>query len=238
MTSYNKMESGLQAQAGLVREFQQKLRKLRDITGQIQMSKNKSQLFSQASKERELIMQLTKEIHTSFKKFPPNFNEKIQHDKLTKEFQALLKQYQELNQKLMEKEKSAVAEEAKIIEEQHETGQRSIRRDDDLFQSVGGLDEAMLRDRMDELNAIEKDMVEVNSMFKDVAKMVVDQGAMLDGAENNVDTAVKETGRAVIELDKAEVYQKKSKKKILCIFGIVFIVVAILCVIVLTTVIF
>ncbi|CAG9329524.1 unnamed protein product [Blepharisma stoltei] len=238
MATYGKLESGLQQQATLVREFQQRLRKLKDITGQIGMSKNRAQLLSQAAKERENMMKLTKEIHASFKKYPPNFNEKIQHDKLTKEFQTLLKQYQDLNQKLLEKEKFAAAEEDKIIEESVETGQRPLNRDDDMFRSVGGLDEAMLRDRQEELNAIEKDMVEVNVMFKDVAKMVVDQGAMLDSAENNVDTAVKETGRAVIELDKAEVYQKKSKGKLYCILAIVCVVVGVLVAIVVSTVVF
>ncbi|CAG9322774.1 unnamed protein product [Blepharisma stoltei] len=221
MSTYNNSQSALQEQAMMVREFNQRIKKLKDLSAQLGSAKDNPKLHSSITKEREDAIDLCKRIIRSFKEKPPSRAEKPQHDKLAKEFEALSKQFQNLCQVSLEKQKTYVEEEKTQQGYEQEQAEES-------FRSVGGLDEALLRDRMEEVQQLEKDMITVNAMFKDVSNMVVEQGAMLDSAENNVDVAVKETGRAVVELDKAENYQKKSKNKLYCILGIVVVVVAVL----------
>jgi syntaxin 7 len=97
----------------------------------------------------------------------------------------------------------------------------AIRDEDELKQ------ENLLK-RNEDIQQVHRDFVEVNSMFKEVAHLVDQQGESLNVAEGHVDTAVKETGRANIELDSANKYQRSAKKKIVIIFIIVLVVVAIL----------
>jgi t-SNARE complex subunit (syntaxin) len=72
-------------------------------------------------------------------------------------------------------------------------------------------------------------------MFKDVAKMVNEQGTMLNNAEEHVDNAVVESGKAVNELNKADNYQRSSKKKLYIILGLVFCLVLIVSVPIIAT---
>ena len=70
-------------------------------------------------------------------------------------------------------------------------------------------------------------MLEVNAIFKDVANLVDEQGETLDKAEEHVDVAVTETGRGVVELEKASKYQASTKKKVICVLVCVIILVVI-----------
>eukprot|EP00358_Blepharisma_japonicum_P003278 CAMPEP_0202950032 /NCGR_PEP_ID=MMETSP1395-20130829/18179_1 /ASSEMBLY_ACC=CAM_ASM_000871 /TAXON_ID=5961 /ORGANISM="Blepharisma japonicum, Strain Stock R1072" /LENGTH=104 /DNA_ID=CAMNT_0049653671 /DNA_START=192 /DNA_END=502 /DNA_ORIENTATION=+ len=79
-------------------------------------------------------------------------------------------------------------------------------------------DEDILRDRQIELGKIEECLQEVNDMMKYCAETVQEQGVVLDRIEDHVDDASENTSQAVLELNKAEEYQKKSHgncKKIL-----------------------
>ncbi|CAG9327721.1 unnamed protein product [Blepharisma stoltei] len=222
MSTYNNSNSVFQEHAALVKEFQQHIKKLKDLTGQLGTAKDNQKLHASITQEREFSIKLCKQIIQSFKEKQPSRAEKIQHDNLTKQFEALSKQFQSLCQMSLEKQKTYVEDE-KMTQAGNEPEEL-----EESFKSVGGLDEALLKDRFEEVQQLEKDMITVNAMFKDVSNMVVEQGGMLDSAENNVEVAVKETGRAVVELNKAEVYQKKSKGKLFCILGIVIVVVLVL----------
>ena len=70
-------------------------------------------------------------------------------------------------------------------------------------------------------------------MFKDTAKLVLDQGLMLDESENSISTAVNQTEKAAEELQGASGYQQQAKRKLICIFVIVCIVLSVLLAIVL-----
>ena len=131
----------------------------------------------------------------------------------------------------MEKEKKVLHEE----EERYSVSSKlSLEERQSLaFQNVSQLNEEDLKRRQEEITHIEKDMVIVNNMFKDVAGMIVQQGEMLNQAETHVDKAQQETGEAVNELRRADKYQKSGSKKMCYIFVIVLIVVIVLILIVL-----
>ncbi|OMJ76723.1 hypothetical protein SteCoe_23836 [Stentor coeruleus] len=95
-----------------------------------------------------------------------------------------------------------------------------------------------LTERKAQIEALNKDFVEVNEMFKDAAKMIHEDGKHLDVAEKHVIVAVAETGKGVQELHKADGYQKSARKKMMCIFLIAAVVVGVLLAIVLGVVVF
>lgn len=95
-----------------------------------------------------------------------------------------------------------------------------------------------LTERKAQIEALNKDFVEVNEMFKDAAKMIHEDGKQLEVAEKHVTNAVAETGKGVQELHKADKYQKSARKKLMCIFLIAAVVVAVLLAIVLGVVVF
>lgn len=75
---------------------------------------------------------------------------------------------------------------------------------------------------------LEKQVMEVYELFKDLATLVEIQQESLDVIENRITKAKAYTERAVVELEHAEKYQKKARNKRCCLL---FIVLAVLVVI-------
>jgi len=59
---------------------------------------------------------------------------------------------------------------------------------------------------------VQKDVYELNVLFKEVAKMVVEQGSVLDRIDYNIDLTADRVEQGHEELVKAREYQKKNKK--------------------------
>jgi len=78
-----------------------------------------------------------------------------------------------------------------------------------------------------QIEDLQKDMLTVNEMFKDTAKMIGEQEEMLVEVDKDVSNAAGQTGKAVGELNKAEGYQKSAKKKLWIIMIIAIVVVAV-----------
>lgn len=78
-----------------------------------------------------------------------------------------------------------------------------------------------------QIEDLQKDMLTVNEMFKDTAKMIGEQEEMLVEVDKDVTNAAGQTGKAVGELNKAEGYQKSAKKKLWIIMIIAVVVVAV-----------
>jgi syntaxin 7 len=156
---------------------------------------------------------------------PVKSSERAQFDKLTKEFEQLLSQYTELTQAFINKEKEILR--LSQNEPQAYEPQQEQKRDSYEFKYAGGIEDLRLSQREDEVRALEQDMQEINRMFVDVAKMVDEQGEQLDVVEGEVDSAVKETGKAVMEITKAEGYQRAARKKMICIIVIIVVIVCV-----------
>jgi t-SNARE complex subunit (syntaxin) len=79
---------------------------------------------------------------------------------------------------------------------------------------LGEFDETVLKARQEEIEALEKDLIDTKVLFKDVSELVQEQGISLDKIEEHADVAQAETGHAVEELERAEVYQKRARGKL------------------------
>ncbi|XP_033126130.1 syntaxin-7-like isoform X2 [Anneissia japonica] len=75
-----------------------------------------------------------------------------------------------------------------------------------------------LQEREAQLKKLESDILDVNHIFKDLAHIVHEQGEMIDSIEANVESAEIHVEEANVQLHKARDYQKKSRKKMCCIF--------------------
>eukprot|EP01046_Picozoa_sp_COSAG06_P018090 COSAG06_NODE_1248_length_10110_cov_19.070223_4_plen_167_part_00 len=86
-------------------------------------------------------------------------------------------------------------------------------------------DQIMQRDRA--IQDIESTVADVAEIMQDLAVVVHTHDGLIDNIEQAVEQTVEGTKAAGQELTKAEGYQKKSRKVILCIFPILIIALAI-----------
>jgi len=87
---------------------------------------------------------------------------------------------------------------------------------------------AYVQERHRDIVLIEKSIRELNQLFLDMAIMVESQGVILGHVEDNVNSAVLDTGKGAHELGEAVKLQKKSRKKMYIIIVILIIIVAII----------
>ncbi|KAK0416989.1 hypothetical protein QR680_012785 [Steinernema hermaphroditum] len=71
---------------------------------------------------------------------------------------------------------------------------------------------AMVEQREREVLNVSKSILELNSLFKDVAALVVDQGTVLDRIDYNIEQSSIRVRNALGSVQKAEQYQKKNRK--------------------------
>jgi len=83
----------------------------------------------------------------------------------------------------------------------------------------------LILDRENDIKEIEKSVVEVNEIFRDISALVVDQGQMIDSIESNIEAAAETTTKGVEEQVKASGYQKSSRNKLCCLALIILVVV-------------
>jgi len=75
--------------------------------------------------------------------------------------------------------------------------------------------DAIIYEREKEIKEIQVQMIQVNDIFKDLAKLVEDQGEMVDNIQTNISNVAAHVGTAVDEVKDAHTMQQSSRKKIL-----------------------
>uniref|UniRef100_A0A0N5APW4 t-SNARE coiled-coil homology domain-containing protein n=1 Tax=Syphacia muris TaxID=451379 RepID=A0A0N5APW4_9BILA len=93
----------------------------------------------------------------------------------------------------------------------------------------------MVKERERDVLAVSKSILQLNSLFKDLAAMIVDQGTVLDRIDYNVEQTSLKVKTALKSVEKAERYQRSDKKMhCIAILSITIIVLLILLIIVKT----
>ncbi len=77
--------------------------------------------------------------------------------------------------------------------------------------------ENMSKEREAAITQVAESVTELADIFKEIQVLVIDQGTVLDRIDFNIEQAADRVGAAVVELNKANEYQKKSKT-MLCIY--------------------
>merc|ERR1719449_65952 len=86
-----------------------------------------------------------------------------------------------------------------------------------------------LQERERSIRQLESDIVDVNTIFKDLATMVHEQGETIDSIEGNVEQASITVHDGTEQLRQAEIYKNKARKKKVClsVFGIIVLAIII-----------
>jgi len=73
--------------------------------------------------------------------------------------------------------------------------------------------EGIVAQRDHEINAIVTSIEELSAIFKELAVLVIDQGTILDRIDYNMEQVVEKVADGVVELEKAEEYQKSARPR-------------------------
>jgi len=158
---------------------------------------------------------------------------------LSSKFAEALTQYQQAQNEYTEKVKTKMVQKIKIvkpeatdsqIEKAIETGQVDrlfvqSTLDSAQLQTQAKNALAYVKDRHQDIVAIENSVRELNQLFIDMAIIVNSEGEMLGHIEENVNSAVLHTGAGAKELGKAVQEQKKSRKKMYIILFVLIIII-------------
>ncbi|CAK8540330.1 unnamed protein product [Lathyrus sativus] len=175
-----------------------------------------------------------------------NATKKIADAKLAKEFQAVLKEFQKAQRLAAERETaytpfvpqdahpssytvSGVGVSSDKSQEQHALVQ-SKRQEVISLDNEISFNEAIIEEREQGIQEIQQQIGEVNEIFKDLAVLVHEQGAMIDDIGSNIEHSHEATAQAKSELVKASKTQRSSSSLVcllLVIFGIVLLIIII-----------
>ncbi|KAJ5075298.1 syntaxin-132 [Anaeramoeba ignava] len=166
---------------------------------------------------------------------------KNQHQALVKNFMDAMKNFQQLQQKYQTKFKEELSRRYKIVDPNiSETQIEDYIENQDGSQIFSVVDTQAYQEarsvleeieiKHSEIINLEKSVNEIHQLFVDMATLVEFQGKNIDNIENNVIQSADYIEQGVEQLQKARVYQKKSRKKlcfIICLILTVLIIISI-----------
>ncbi|GLT57791.1 hypothetical protein SLA2020_307400 [Shorea laevis] len=169
---------------------------------------------------------------------------KIADAKLAKDFQSALKDFQKTQRLAAEKETAYSPLVPKEVlpstygaHEMEITSSRSAerqsflesKRQDVVFvENEITFNEAIIEEREQGIKEIQQQMSEVNEIFKDLAVLVHEQGAMIDDISSNVESSHAATAQGTSQLEKASKMQRANSSMtclLLVIFGVILLIV-------------
>ncbi|KAJ3692541.1 hypothetical protein LUZ60_011636 [Juncus effusus] len=218
--------------------------------------KDTPDLRERLHKTRAYITQLVKETSDKLKEASDadhrsevSASKKIADAKLAKDFQAVLKEFQKAQRLGVERESAyapfislpssynaselesnGITDNNNSLSEQQTLLQ--TRRQNELLYLDNEIvyNEAVIEERDQGIQEIQQQIGEVNEIFKDLAVLVHDQGAVIDDIDTHIENSVAATKQARTQLVKAAKSQKSSSSLIcllLVIFGVVLLIVII-----------
>jgi hypothetical protein len=165
--------------------------------------------------------------------------------KLSREFQASLSEFQNLQRQALEKQKASVSAARAAVEHEHAaTGtagaaagshdqQPLLQQQQQELTRLAPQDEvdfqeALILEREREIRAIEQGVGDLNVLFQQVAQIVTEQGEVLDTIERNVEAVRDDTRGADRELRSAARYQKKARGRMCCLLVVLSVILTII----------
>jgi len=165
-------------------------------------------------------------------------SQRFTQGKLNREFQASLKEFQDLQRTALDKERAAAAASRAVLDEQStspggadSSGQRQQQDQEQLrlaSQEEVDFQESLIIERESEIRNIEQSVGELNELFRDVAHMIHEQGEQLDIISENVYDTRDQTMAAHRELTSAARYQRNARNKMCCLLLILAVVLTII----------
>ncbi|KAI6206964.1 Syntaxin-12 [Aphelenchoides besseyi] len=143
---------------------------------------------------------------------------RISRERLVDEYMSVLNRLQSVQRRAAAKEKAQIRS---VTDEDEKLTHQNEPADDPLqqmqIQEQRRLHLEELKERHQALNQLETDINDVNMIFKDLARIVHDQGEMVDSIEANVEHATIHVSQGHTNVQQALHYQNKSRQKQLLI---------------------
>ncbi|XP_029018524.1 syntaxin-2 isoform X2 [Betta splendens] len=153
--------------------------------------------------------------------------QKSQHAVLSRKFVEAMTQYNETQVSFRERSKGRIRRQLEItgrvttneeLEEMLESGNLHIFTSDIISDSqITRQAVNEIESRHQDIMRLESSIRELHALFMDMAMLVESQGEMVNNIEKNVSNAAEYVCRAKEETKKAVRYQKKSRRKLLCL---------------------
>ncbi|KAK2066443.1 hypothetical protein P8C59_000266 [Phyllachora maydis] len=167
--------------------------------------------------------------------------QKYTQQKLSREFQTYLSEFQNLQRQALEKQKASVHAARTALDQEGESGdadadaggQRVLdqQQQQELSQLAPqdevDFQEALIIEREEEIRNIEQGVGDLNVLFQQVAQIVTEQGEQLDDIANNVTQTRDDTRGADYELRSAARYQRNARSKACCLLLILAVILTI-----------
>ncbi|KAF9178856.1 hypothetical protein BGZ51_007432, partial [Haplosporangium sp. Z 767] len=155
-----------------------------------------------------------------------NLQKKLEHQKVSKDFQKVLVEFQKVQRVSAEKQREFVLKARQVGAkndysdgEDSDVGEQPLINDNQRRMQLLVVDneleynESMITQREQEIQEIEQGISELNEIFRDLGTMVHEQGSMLDSIESNVTSISMSTQAAAEELTEAAEHQKSAQSK-------------------------
>ncbi|CCU78367.1 unnamed protein product [Blumeria hordei] len=172
-------------------------------------------------------------------------SQKYTQQKVAREFQNNLSEFQSVQRRALEKqrtqasvartalEQQSVTENSEILDRQDQQQQNEFLQQPREELRLASQDEVDFQDsliveRETEIRNIEQGVAELNELFRDVALIVNEQGDMLDTIHDNVENARTDTRGADLELRSAARYQKRARSKACCLLLILSVILTVI----------
>ncbi|CAK7562508.1 MAG: SNAP receptor [Sporothrix epigloea] len=169
--------------------------------------------------------------------------QRYQQQKLSREFQSALTEFQGLQRKALEKEKASVSAARAAVDvasgggddsDAHAGGVQLLQQQEQQQelarlapQDEVDFQEALIIEREDEIRNIEQGVGDLNVLFTQVATMVHQQGDQLDDIAGNVENVRSDTRGADVELRSAARYQRNARSKACCLLLVLSVILTI-----------
>jgi len=176
---------------------------------------------------------------------------RLQNERLKDSFTKALNNFQDAQRTAAEREKEAIKRARQAAGSSMLPGpsgaavatQSLIDMDDDSASSANAVpqhqrtqilleEEAnmqQLQERENSIRQLESDIIDVNTIFKDLATMVHEQGSMVDSIEQNVESTNIRVHEGTDQLRQAEMYKNRARRKkfILCLIAVILLIILI-----------
>ncbi|XP_067138313.1 syntaxin-12 [Centruroides vittatus] len=170
--------------------------------------------------------------------------QRLQLERLKNEFQEIVKRYSSLQGQIADKIKReltikprksisgwSIEDEGKYDEQQSLMEAEKIQQQKKMEADLE-FEQQLLAEREQRIQQIEADMLDINSVFRDLAALVHEQGATIDTIESNVEAVAENTARGTEHLSKASRYQRGYRKKLCLLLLILAVVILVIVLIV------
>ncbi|KAJ3318352.1 Syntaxin-7 [Boothiomyces sp. JEL0866] len=193
--------------------------------GTIQDSPELRHKITQLIEETKLLVKPTGNM---LKQFVKDTDSKIVQKKMTNDFNQVVSKFQKVSRLAATKSREfvAIAKQQQQQQHQHEevSEQAPLLQYDNSLDVQIEINENIIAEREQDLVGLERSILEVNEIFRDLGTLVNEQQFLLDNIETNVNNLNVNMENATGELRSAAQYQASAGKKMCWIFIILLVI--------------